>query len=78
VKPKHDWQSLNRDAHSPEHMTLNDLFEEIRCAVYDDDVQDLAFMLDEGRYAQFGTRLGMRLRLMRGGPNNKTAPRKRA
>lgn len=71
---KHDWQALNRGVHSPEDMTLNDLFEEVRCVVTEDDVQALAFLLDDGKYAAFGQRIAA---LFKFKVSNKTAPGKR-
>jgi hypothetical protein len=71
MKKRHQWQSLNRDHNDPEDMMLNDLFEEIRCAVTEQDVQDLACMLDKKMYAAFGRRIGNMLQSMDGKPNNK-------
>jgi hypothetical protein len=76
-KTKHDWQSLNREVYTPEDMSLNDLFEEIRCAATDDNVRGLAFMLDDGKYAAFGRRIATMLQWMGDEPTNKTAPAKR-
>jgi hypothetical protein len=77
-RQKHDWQSLARHAVDPTEMTLDDLFEEIRCAVSDNQgVQELACMLDDGRYRDFGGRIATLLMIMGGKPNNKTAPAKR-
>ena len=56
--------SINRDSHEPRDLTLNDLFEELRCAVKEDgDVQSLAMLLDDGRYAAFGRFIATLLRL---------------
>jgi len=76
METKHDWQSVNRDCYSPEEFTLNDLFEEIRCAVTEDEVEALAAMLDDGKYAAFGRRIGTLLKWMGNEPTNKTAPAK--
>lgn len=75
-RKKHDWQSLNRDANDPMSMSLNDLFEEIRCAATEQSVQDLACMLDEGNYTAFGRRISVLLGIMQGKPNNKIAKAK--
>lgn len=78
MRKKHEWQSLHRPAHEPECMTLNDLFEEVRCAVSSNqDVTDLACLLDAGNYAAFGTRVAMMLKIMGGRPANKIAGRRK-
>jgi len=72
---KHEWLSVNRDVHDVGDLTLNDIFEEVRCAVQEQDVTDLAVMLDNGRYAAFGRRIAVLLKIMGGKPANKIAPR---
>lgn len=74
---KHDWQSLNRAMHRPEHLGLEDLFNELQCVITDGDVQTLAFMLDERQYKRFGTKIGTCLSRAHLPPAaNKVAPRK--
>jgi hypothetical protein len=67
--PRHDWNTVNREVHEPESLTLADVVEEIRVALVDmteAEASRLIRDLDLGYYATVGRTIAKRLKALGG------------